>query len=269
MSVSSNDVSGNGIQKILDSDLEEENHLLRNENLNMKQQIRQLQNHIDLMQQTDVLKDKKIEKLTEKMRLINARCHDLDKQHDHANTSLTQLQSLYQSTYEQLTASAEENDNLKVQISKLKKQISKLDTDNLELRTMLDRTTENSQQQIRDNAILTRQLRKQMISSEPSPEVIKLRAQLRTSYSFIKKLQKQIQEYRQSRDIPSYQRVVTTKHKHHSYKYRDDISCGSADSLGGNILQPQLDILDKELHNLESTVHQSRKILGISSSSFD
>ena len=133
-----------------------------------------------------------------------------------------------------------------------------------------------------DNAVLLRQMRRSetvRVTEETNDEVAKLKAQLREARKFIKKLQTEIEEYRNKQNTSlsfssrqsdtestaSYEslperRTVTTKRV--VRKYTEEDCQGEA-----RFMQPNLDDLDTAIRQLELTIHRSRQESGLSASS--
>ncbi|OHT14048.1 hypothetical protein TRFO_43167 [Tritrichomonas foetus] len=269
------DSEANDLRKDL-FDKQRENDLL-------KKQISQLQEQIFNYQDTGSQKEKKIENMSDKINNLNGKVNDLTRTQSRLQNRINDLESLYKDATQQLDRAENSKSELNQQYNKLRKEIKSKTTENDELKAMLDRATADSQKLITDNAILIKQLRrcetmpndkeKYEKERDNDNEIKKLKEKLKSAYLFIKKLQEQISEYKTRMEMDKYNFSSHSSYKVSSYKYNDNDSFEPYHSYNEegpfcySALDSKLNDLNVTIHQLEKTVHRSRKQTGISSSS--
>ena len=199
----------------LADELESELQNLRKENALLASQVKQLQSQVENYQNLIGKKDQRIDGMSGKIKLLSDQHTDALRMQTKQQNAISELQALYKEASEQVDRLMDEKSALAKQLSRAKKETASVKGDNEELKHILERTTEESKKQMSDNAVLLRQLRKSSgpanDSQDKDAEIARLKAQLKDAKLFIKKLQREITEYRARQKHTEAQYAATTQ----------------------------------------------------------
>ena len=302
------------------NDLKKDLSSQQHENNLLKKQISQMQEQIHNYQENGVQKDQRIERMSDKITTLNSQVLDLTKSKNRLQERISDLERMYNDATQQIDQADKTGTNLHSQISKLKKELKTKISENEELKAMLDRATSDAQKQIADNNILIKQLRRSEIvvqnkntdktkittialpfdqqQENSNHTIARLKEKLKSAYAFIKKLQVQIEKYKNkvksenhydeykvqksskyvlSDDEDYYgTEIISNKNTIKSYisdgdeAANDNISCHSNHTENYKLyyhdklfpyssLDSKLNDLNNTIYQLEKTVYKSRK----------
>ena len=257
----------------LADELESELQNLRKENSLLASQVKQLQSQVENYQNLIGKKDQRIDGMSGKIKLLSDQHTDALRMQTKQQNAISELQALYKQASEQVDRLMDEKSALAKQLSRAKKETASVKGDNEELKHILERTTEESKKQMSDNAVLLRQLRKSSgpanDSQDKDAEIARLKAQLKDAKLFIKKLQREITEYRARQKQTEAQYAATTQKAavYQSFEPQPTggISSSSSTSQWSEIVRSK-PVTQPRIHS-ESSIEEPSAISASSSSS--
>lgn len=198
-----------------------------------------------------------------------------------SRTEISDLQRLYNKTSSSLFKEQDKSRCLADQVQRLQRELEIAQDENSELKDLLERTKLSVKEQMDENQILLKHMKRESSSKESveclTKKVCVLKEELCQAKKFICKLQKQIEDFRRrSKDKNDYKEISVSK-KHHktreNTKYKENMfmmrkkieaydtsSCSSSSPIKFESDSCVSD-LDREIQKLESNVRISRKIL--------
>lgn len=196
-------------------ELEAELDNLRKENMLLSNQVKQLQSQISNYQDLIQKKDQRLDGISGKVKTLSDQYSDALRIQTKQQNAIAELQGLYKDASEQVERLLDEKSSWSKQLNRARKETASVRGDNEELKHILERTTEEAKKQMSDNAVLLRQLRKSSGSmsdcQDKDAEIAKLKAQLKEAKNFIKRLQREITEYRARQKVEEERQTVTQK----------------------------------------------------------
>lgn len=259
----------------------------RENNINFKSlesENSSLRSKIDDLLQKLSKKESKISILKSKIEQFSVKSEDAISSEKQTRYEISDLQRLYNSTSSSLFKEQEKSRFLTNQVERLQKELDNVVQENKELRSLLERSKQSVQEQMEENTILLKQMRRDSQSNSKETienltnKVSKLKYELCQSKKFICKLQKQIEDFRKkhrdcheesttyhhkssksTKENQDYKEHISYK-KHKNVQILDSSSCYSSNSFEFESNSNVSD-LDKEIEKLEKNVKISRKIL--------
>ena len=187
--------------------LPKEHQAIKNENNQLSSQIDLLNKQIANYQTIISQKDEKLESLKKKVDDVSIKNVKAKKLYDKQKGEVEELRVLYKNVTNQINSINDQNAENEAIISKLQHSNMKLAKDNKELKLLLQRSNETNQNQMKENALLIKQIQKgdknekeENTNKEKKLKSIinDLKNKLKAAEEFIKKLQQEIDEYRNS-----------------------------------------------------------------------
>jgi chromosome segregation ATPase len=263
----------------------------RQETTLLREQVRQLQAQVAAHEGAAARNERILESRAEKIRVAKAALADAAREAAREQSEIAELRALYRQATEAADRADRAHCEAAEQLRRGRKEAKKTGDENEELKMLLERANAEAKRHMDDNVVLVRRLRR----AEPpqrdgrDEEIATLRTQLREALKLIKRLQMQITEFRNRQQTEciaerNHQkrrraalRVETTQQRPGRTVARARTRSPSPPTESGSVeeeigddqslTKPSLEALDAAIHQLEVTIHRSRKESGLSVSS--